>query len=205
MIQADPLGEKRRLRQAMRRRLQQVTPGLAHSAGVRIAECLGELEIWHDVSRVVLFAPRSDEVDTSPARSRALADGKRVALPRMCDAGRLEFAEVGDGGLLRIGRFGIAEPPAEAPAVLLARGDLVLVPGLAFDRQGGRLGRGGGYYDRALSREPLDESRPILIGVGFSFQVVERVPMMDLDVCVDGVVSEVELAWADGAGPSRNR
>lgn len=205
MMAADPPTEKQRLRQAVRSLLRQVTPESAQIAGRRIAERLAGGEAWHRASRIVLFASRSDEVDTLPVWHRARMDQKRVMLPRMTLAGSLEFALAGAPDRLQVGRFGIAEPPPEAPSEHLARGDLVLVPGVAFDRDGGRLGRGGGYYDRALSSGRRGATRPILIGVGFSFQVVESVPMTTLDVRVDGVVSELELIWVGRHGEGQIR
>lgn len=196
MMAADPPSEKRRLRQAQRSLLRQVAPEAARAAGVRIAEHLAPSEAWRSAFRVVLFSSLSDEVDTSPIRYRASLDDKRVLLPRATEGGGLEFAVAGSPDRLRTGRFGVAEPPLDAEVETLTGGDLVLVPGLAFDLEGGRLGRGGGYYDRALAGVRSGTSRPILIGVGFSFQVIDHVPMTALDVCMDAVVSELGLSFA---------
>jgi 5-formyltetrahydrofolate cyclo-ligase len=111
-------------------------------------------------------------------------------LPRVV-AGRLEFAAVDDLATLETGRFGVLEPGAASSPVELTPSDLVFVPGVAFDRDGGRLGRGGGHYDRAFPSAP---SAPVLVGVGFSLQLIERVPMGPLDRRVDGVITEVGVA-----------
>jgi 5-formyltetrahydrofolate cyclo-ligase len=202
MMAADPPTEKQRLRQAMKTLLRESTPEGAQRAGGRIAELLAADEAWQRASRIVLFSSRPDEVDTSPIWRRAGVDRKPVLLPRMTSEGSLDFALATAPDRLEAGRFGIAEPRPEAPAVRLDRGDLVLVPGLAFDRQGGRLGRGGGYYDRAFAGRRRDAMRPVLIGVGFSFQIVDHVPMTVVDVPIDGIVSERELIWMarDGEG-----
>jgi 5-formyltetrahydrofolate cyclo-ligase len=143
----------------------------------------------------------------SIVQRRALDEAKPVLLPRIAATGSLEFAALGDPLALREGRMGILEPPCALPPQSLDPDDLVLVPGLAFDREGGRLGRGGGYYDRALAVGRGAELRPLLIGVGFSYQLVERVPMGELDVRLDGVVSELELFETGGSRQwlARNR
>lgn len=201
----DPPSEKRHLRRTARSWLAQVTPERARIAGEQIAAHLRGDAVWRSAARIALFAPRADEVDTAALWAIARRDGKPVLLPRTTEQGSLEFAEVaGPEGLLP-GRFGILEPPRALPAARLGADDLVLLPGLAFDRWGGRLGRGGGYYDRAFAGAPHDAGRPVLVGVGFSFQLVDRVPMTALDVRLDGVVSELGWIWVttDGAAPRR--
>ena len=91
------------------------------------------------------------------------------------------------------GRFGILEPPQDAPCSSLLELDLVFIPGVAFDRYGGRLGRGGGFYDRALAGAD-GSAGPRRLGVGFAFQWVERVPVLDHDLAVHGVLTEEGLA-----------
>lgn len=88
---------------------------------------------------------------------------------------------------LRRGRFGVLEPPAGA-VVRPQAGDVVVVPGVAFDRDGGRLGRGRGYYDRAF---PVGaEEAPRLVGFAYSVQLVERVPCDSRDRRMDAIVTE---------------
>jgi 5-formyltetrahydrofolate cyclo-ligase len=107
----------------------------------------------------------------------------------------LEFVEVeAFEGLVR-GRYGVLEPAAERPARSIRATGLVLAPGIAFDLRGGRLGRGAGYYDRALA--PIGKRRdgPRFVGVAFDLQIVDRVPMQRHDVFMDAVVTESGLRW----------
>lgn len=189
MMAADPPTEKQRLRHAMKTLLRESTPEGAQRAGSRIAELLAADEAWQRASRIVLFSSRPDEVDTSPIWRRAGGDRKAVLLPRMTAEGSLDFALVTAPDRLEAGRFGIAEPYPEAPAERLDRGDLVLVPGLAFDRQGGRLGRGAGYYDRLLIRVP---EHCTVIGFALSVQIVPSVPTGSLDRRVHRIVTDRE-------------
>ncbi len=205
MTAVDPRTEKLRLRRSIQLRLGEVTPEEARAVGAAIADRLDRSPLWQEAARVVVFASRSDEVDTSALIERAFFAGKQVLFPRTTDSAGLEFARVADPSQLRAGRFGIREPSPELPVARLDQRTLLLVPGLAFDREGARLGRGGGYYDRALAGIRDREHRPITIGVGFFFQLVERVPMTPFDVHLDGVVSEDALLETESSRTRRAR
>lgn len=205
MTAVDPPTEKLRLRRSMQLRLGEVTPEEARAAGAVIADRLDRSPLWQEATRVGVFASRADEVDTSALIERAFLAGKQVLFPRTMDAAGLEFARVADPSQLRAGRFGVREPSPDLPVARLDQRTLLLVPGLLFDREGGRLGRGGGYYDRALAGFRDREYRPVTIGVGFFFQLVERVPMTPLDVHLDGVVSEDGLHETESLRTRRAR
>lgn len=93
------------------------------------------------------------------------------------------------------GRFGVLEPPAGAPEEAPAVGDAVVVPGVAFDRAGGRLGRGGGHYDRAFP--PGAPGAPLLVGFAHAFQLVECVPSDSHDRRMDAIVTERGMIWVE--------
>lgn len=192
----DLAAEKRALRSAMRERLAAVTPARRAEAGAAIAERLVRSEFWEPAGDVVLFWPRTDEVDLRGLIDRLHGSGRRVLLPRVVPNGRLEFAAYPGASGLRAGPFGILEPPGDS-AIRLGPGSVVIVPGLAFDRSGGRLGRGGGYYDRTLADRGTEPPSPFLVGVGFSFQLVARVPMMQCDTRLHGFVDEFESIRCD--------
>lgn len=108
--------------------------------------------------------------------------GWRLALPRV-EGEDISFRGYQPGDALACGGFGLTEPQADAPVVMP---DLVLAPLLAFDRQGGRLGYGGGYYDRALARMP--QAR--VVGIAYAAQEVARVPMDAHDRRLSQVLTE---------------
>lgn len=184
--------EKRRLRLEMRARLAAETPETTLGAGRAVSARIADLEVWRRAARVGLFMSRSDEIDTAPLASRILEAGKSLLLPRMTDDRMLEFVVVDAIQMLVSGPYGILEPPRQWPATPIEGDDLLCVPGLAFDRSGGRLGRGGGYYDRTFAAAADRRLRPRLFGVGFSFQLVTSVPMTERDLLVDGVVTDRE-------------
>lgn len=123
------------------------------TVGRGMAEALFALPQWQDADTVLAFAAMPDEPDTAEMLRRALADGKRLLLPRVRSKTEMDWVEIPDLALLCPGAFGILEPPADLPAADPAQTDapLALVPCLAASPDGVRLGRGGGYYDRFLA------------------------------------------------------
>lgn len=147
------------------------------------------------VAGYVALAARG-ELDPEPALAAIAARGGRVAYPRVAaPASPLAF-HLAERAELVSGRFGLSEPAPHAPELDAAALDAVLVPGVAFDAQGRRLGLGGGFYDRTFgvtSRPAAPGSqtrRPPLIGLCYDLQVVAQCPSGPDDVAVDVVVTE---------------
>lgn len=154
-------------------------------------------------ARVVLFfVSFGSEVETRPMLQRALAEGKRVALPRADPETRaLAPLEVTDLELdLAPGAHGILEPKPGRPPVDIAEIDLVVVPAAAWDMNGYRVGYGGGYYDRflALAR------RARRVGLGLEAQVVEAVPRGPRDLPVEVLVTEAGVRRFPAGPEKRN-
>ena len=136
--------EARALARRRRRELAAQMPAL----GAAMARALAALPVWQTASAVFCFAALPDEPDTLPILRAALTAGKRLYLPRIVN-GTMEAVPVWDLDDLRPGAYGIPEPAG--PAAALPPGALALLPCLAMDARGVRLGRGGGYYDRFLA------------------------------------------------------
>lgn len=189
---------KAALRQRIKDALAATSPEQRAAWSKAICERVGALAEFAGAGTVMLYAPmaRWREVDVEPLARAALAAGKRVALPRLGPLGgepTLEPAlvrnwdlDVVEGGP-PLPRF--RGPRADAPAVAPAEIDVVVVPGLAFDASGRRLGRGGGYYDRFLTLRTIP---PHLrrIAVAFEVQVVGEVPTDPHDQRVEMVVTQ---------------
>ncbi|MGH2677354.1 MAG: 5-formyltetrahydrofolate cyclo-ligase [Actinomycetota bacterium] len=137
---------------------------------------------------VLIFYAFGTEVGTRSITERARAGGKRVLLPYL-DGSVMEAAEVKRDDELVQAWYGAREPAQRTP-VDPAEVDLVVAPGLAFDRAGGRLGYGGGHYDRYLGRLGREAIR---VGIGFAVQVVDVVPRTRSDEGVHLVVTEDEV------------
>ena len=162
-----------------------VPPGEARAAGRAVARRLLALPPLAGPGRVAVYAALPGELPTRDLFDGLRGRGQAPLLPR-CVGDRLEFAPIDRFEELASGRYGVPEPPG--PALALGVGDVVVVPGLAFDGEGRRLGRGGGFYDRTFPAG--DAGGPLLVGVGFDFQRVESVPAGRRDRAVDVVVTE---------------
>ncbi len=122
--------------------------------------------------------------------------GQRYFLPVLGEARRLHFAEYRDGLQLRSSRVGIPEPEVPSAELRDARAmDVILLPLLAFDRHGHRLGTGGGWYDTSFAflRAAPRPATPLLVGVGYAFQELENIPVEPWDVDLDYVATDAEM------------
>ncbi len=170
-------------------------PAWRGQASVRLVERIAALPTFVDAGTVLLTAPFRSEWDASPLVARALAAGKVVALPRVDESSRmLELKRIADPARDIVpGYRGLPEPAARCESVATASIDWVLVPGIAFDRMGGRLGYGGGYYDRLL---PVLPARAARVAGAFSAQIVDAVPSAPHDITMDTVVTEAGVVLA---------
>ena len=176
-------GEKDALRAQLRARLSQSDPAENAACDVRITQQVLSLPAFQAAERVFAYCSVVPEVDTHAILAQARRRGKTVALPVTQPDGQMRFARF-DGALVP-GRFGIPEPPRSARTLLPQPGDLMLVPALAYDRAGRRLGRGGGYYDRFLAR--VDCCTVGLIRAAF---LLDALPAEWNDVPVSAVITE---------------
>ena len=155
-------------------------------ASVMICEKLRALTGWQEAKVVMAFAPLGDEPNIEPL----LCATRATALPRWTDEG-YEPAQITNLQTdLCPGQFGVREPTPECPTTTWAEIDVILVPGLAFDGEGTRLGRGGGYYDRLL--DCARAAGPVTaVGVCFEWQLQQDVPITKHDQQLDLVVSPI--------------
>lgn len=172
----------------MASRLDRLPAAAVRRAGEAAARHLGRSVELAGCRSVILYASLPDELPSPPLLSLARSRGKPTCFPRMTAEGVLTMVACEQWEDLSAGRYGVLEPPSGWPGRPLQEGDLVLVPGVAFDRSGHRLGRGGGYWDRTIPA-----GRPeglMLIGVSFACQQIERVPHGPGDRGVDALLSE---------------
>jgi 5-formyltetrahydrofolate cyclo-ligase len=173
----------------MRARRDALGPAERGPAEIAIHRHLAKL--FDDIAggTIASYAAIRSEVDLGAFHRAWSAGGGSIVLPRTLDEGTMEFVRFTGAEQMTAGSYGILEPVGDA--VELAAIDAVIVPGLAFDATGGRLGYGAGYYDRFLSRlSNAREVRARFVGVGFDVQLVEVVPMADHDVHLDVIVTE---------------
>ena len=187
---------KRRLRQQMSRLRKDVTPADSARAGRAAASALMDLELARRAARIALYAALPYELPTRPLFDAVVERTGAVLLPRTADPLGLEFFAVARWEDLRPGTFGVSEPRNDGTAVRLMPGDLVVVPGVAFDEDGYRLGHGKGYYDRAFAAELGDA--PTLVGFGYEFQIVDAVPHDHRDRQMDAIVTDRKVRDCSG-------
>jgi len=188
-------------KRALRRRILSLRDALSaddmRERSAQIARRVTQLQCYRAARTRLLFASFGSEVRTDALLKETVASEARLILPRVA-GGRDELAlyEVADFEAdLAPGTWGIPEPIAErCPEVALCEVDFILVPGVAFDRRGGRLGYGGGFYDRILrARLDLIESGAA-VAIAFALQIVDRVPRRESDVLVPLVMTEDGVA-----------
>ena len=184
----DLAARKRAFRDQIAAQNTHSSAALAREAGERAWEQLRSAAEFQVSERVALFASLPDEIDTRPLFDAIRQGGRSVVLPRCLPGNRLAFFPVDHFDDLRPGRYGVREPVGEGAGIHFRGGDLALIPGLAFDDAGRRLGRGGGYYDRTF--EALGEDSPVRFGLAWECQRVAEVPADDRDLRVSAVLTE---------------
>lgn len=180
------LESKQALRRAVRERLERVSAEARREASERVCAKVHRAPPWISAQTVLLFVPFGSEIDIAPLLSTGLATGKRVCLPSY-DSRKDVFVPrrilVPETDLVA-GYRGIPEPRGTLPEVPLEALDFLIIPGLAFDLEGRRLGRGKGHYDRLLAF-----ARGVTCGVGYDEQIVPEVPVESHDVKLNMVLS----------------
>jgi 5-formyltetrahydrofolate cyclo-ligase len=187
--------QKAALRKQVHAALQKIVPAARVAATAQISARLKAQEFWKKAAAILFFAPLPGEVDVWPLLEETLATGKTVALPRFDPAEQSYVACRVQNLRTEIvpGLFGVREPHGGCVEIPLGRLDLVLVPGVAFDLNGRRLGRGKGFYDRLLP-----ETNGVKCGLAFDEQIVAEIPTGRLDVPMDFVLTPVRVARNDG-------
>jgi len=179
-------GEKHEVRKSARAARSGVNAEARVAAAAGVAGRALALGGVADARSVLAYAATPEELDPSPLVAALRARGARVAYPRVCGPGALALHWCESERDLAAGYFGIAEPSETAAAAQPHEIDLVLVPGTAFDEACGRLGMGGGFYDRLL---PRLAPGALTIGLAFDEQLVAEVPAEAHDVPLSAVVT----------------
>jgi 5-formyltetrahydrofolate cyclo-ligase len=176
---------KRDLRKRVEKMRRALDPGAVARMSEAVTAALLATGAFRAAHRVLAYLPLPGEVRTDPIRTACRDAGKQTFVPAWHAANaRYEPARLEPDSPLTRGKFGVAEPAGKDWVPLTAI-DLVLVPGVAFDPNGHRLGRGGGYYDRMLAACPGTR-----IGLAFECQLVPHVPTEPHDIAMDLLVTE---------------
>lgn len=174
--------DKTALRAEIRARKRAMTSEEIERRSERLAGLFAASEAYRNATTIYGYMPYNQEVRTVPMLERALCDGKRVAVPK-CYGDEMRFIYMEDLSRVEKGYAGIPEPIEDEP-VAEDETALVLMPGLAFDAQGHRIGYGGGFYDKFLAREPNHPT----IALCYDFQMRPKLETEQFDIPVDTVL-----------------
>jgi 5-formyltetrahydrofolate cyclo-ligase len=178
------MDNKLEIRREVRRRIKELDAAARASAASKIFSTIELGEPFRRARCIAFFASMGDEVPTSEALLRWRDMGKHIVVPRV-EGDIMRFYDY-DPATMQTGAFGIEEPMGDTeidPAAI----DLIIVPARAFTTKGDRLGRGGGYYDKYMSREGFAAYK---IGIAFSCQIFDSLPTLPHDIVVDEVITE---------------
>ena len=174
--------DKKELRRSIRERKRAMTEGEIESRSQKLGELFIASQAYRNAKTIYGYLPYNQEVRTVPMLEQALRDGKTVAVPK-CYGDEMKFIVMTDLSQVEKGYAGIPEPIADGP-VADDETALVLMPGLAFDPQGHRIGYGGGFYDKFLSREPAHPT----LALCYEFQMLPHLETEAHDIPVDTVL-----------------
>lgn len=177
---------KRELRKEIRSRLSCLSSYDVTRDSTKLVRALTNTQLFKNAETVAVYASMGNEVNVGGITEIAHRLDKRVLYPRVCGKDILFMEAYGLDDVQRWEKspYGIREPPVDRGVVMDGDIDLVVVPGLAFDPWGGRLGQGGGFYDRFLRRRNRDG----VMALAFEAQMVDQVPMNERDFCITKVL-----------------
>lgn len=174
--------DKQALRREIREKKRAMTENEIRTASEKLGQLFAETDAYRNARTIYGYLPYNQEVRTVPMLEQALRDGKQVAVPKVYGE-EMKFIYLTDLSQVAKGYAGIPEPIADEP-VAEDETALVLMPGLAFDPQGHRIGYGGGFYDKFLAKEP---NHPTL-ALCYAFQMLPALETEAHDLPVDTVI-----------------
>ena len=190
---------KEKLRREMKNALSLLPKDQFQEAGLRAVSLISSSYLWDKYKTILLFLSMKTEIDTLPLLETALKDGKSVFLPRM-EGEKIRFYRFQSQDSLKKGPYGLLEPLPKGPLLASDFPALIFSPGLAFDRQGNRLGRGGGFYDRFFAElegtriedSGIKEPQYLALGLCMEVQIVPSIPVDKWDRKLSGLCTELE-------------
>ena len=174
--------DKKTLRKMIREKKRAMTEAQIQQASARLAQMLYASPLYRQATTIYGYLPYNQEVRTIPMLEHALAEGKRVAVPKVY-GDEMRFLYIDDLSRVEKGYAGIPEPIDDGPVADDSTA-LVLMPGLAFDKNGNRMGYGGGFYDKFLAAEPNHPT----IALCYDFQMLPKLETEEFDIPVDLVL-----------------
>lgn len=180
--------EKKDFRHMIKKRIKALDENFLEISNHMISQNALKLPEITDCERILIYCSMGREADTRHIIDVMFSSGKTVSLPVCEGDGIMHFAELRPDGIKIEGMYGIMEPAKDAPVITPRDGDVIIVPALTFDKNGFRMGKGSGYYDRFLKK-----NRFISIGLARDCLLVDAVPREAHDMRVDILVTDKEI------------
>ena len=190
----DSSPSKAQLRSTLRRRRQALSADQQDLAARAASNHIAELPGWRNAQRIALYLAADGEIDTTPLSELGRAQHKQLFLPVIKADNSLGFAEWRPDSPLSTTRFDIPEPPAQASRCPAENLDIIFLPLVGWDLQGGRLGMGGGFYDRTLA----GLTGPLLVGLAHANQQVDCIPREEWDIPLNFIATDTALHFCKG-------
>jgi 5-formyltetrahydrofolate cyclo-ligase len=193
---------KQELRKTLRKQLAELPPELFRREGNRAAKCMAGFPAWKNASTVLLFLSAPGEIETAPLLRLAFTQGKGIFLPKVEGETMRFFRIASAAGPWQSGAFGIREPLIQGPELpeeFSSRSPrsenpvLMVVPGMAFDRQGNRMGHGKGYYDRFFATLEGLKIPCLKVALCLEQQIITQVPAERWDKRMDAICTGTGL------------
>ncbi|HEX4045951.1 MAG TPA: 5-formyltetrahydrofolate cyclo-ligase [Gammaproteobacteria bacterium] len=188
------LPNKPELRKYYSAKRHAVPHAFRQQAAIKAAGHLVQQASFTDSQHIACYFAYEDEFISQPIIEAIWHANKTCYLPVLTDSRILMFVQYNEGDTLRLNRYSILEPENISKSIAADKLDLVILPLLAFDHHGHRLGTGGGYYDKTFAKENIVASPP-LFGLGYALQQTTQVPIDSWDVPLDAVITENEVIY----------
>jgi len=196
-IMPDAKHSKVQLRNALRQQRQALTASQQQDAAQAAAHNLCALPHWQDAKHIALYLAADGEIDTTPLAAICRENGKHLFLPVIQTDQQLIFRAWDSQARLQPNRYGIPEPPTDAPEMSAEKLDIIVLPLVGWDECGNRLGMGGGFYDKTLT----GVNGPLRVGLAHELQRVAQLPLEKWDISLNFVATEAALYACQGAEP----
>ena len=189
------LQNKKSIRKFILEKREQVPANIRNQWDESIFNLLINSEVYKNATVIFIFVSYNSEVNTHKIIEHALKNSKTIYVPKITSKGQLmEVFEIKSLKDLKIGYFGILEPQETCPIGDQNKIDLILMPGVAFDRQGGRVGYGKGFYDKFLDKMDKKVDK---IALAYDFQILDSVPIDEFDVKINGFITNNGITYGE--------
>lgn len=184
--------DKKKLREEILKKRKNISLNLKKELDRHIFNRFCESNYYKNANKIFIYVSYDTELDTKEIINKALEEGKRIFIPRIENKIKsMDAVEITSLDNLEESKYGILEPSIYKEAIDPNEIDLIIVPGVAFDCCGGRMGYGAGYYDRyfkKINKENLVDIKKVALA--YDLQILEQVPMDEFDVPIDYILSE---------------